>query len=149
MTPHADVASRLRTLVVGGVLAYIAAVATVLAPSDAVPAWVTVPAQILAVGIPLGIGVFVVRRYPPKLAVTRLVQFAALGAVSGGIAAGALADQLLRDPASDTGEFVVASVVFVGLLIALAALPGAGVSWAYGKWSARNSGPGPTQAAKR
>lgn len=112
------------------VVAYLAAAGTVLGASPAVGNPLRVLSQLVGFVIPLSVGAALARLFPLAQALARLGGFAAVAAICGAVAAGALANVLLEDPASDTASFVAGTVVFVGLLVLLAAGAGAGGSWA-------------------
>lgn len=112
------------------VVAYLAAAGTVLGASPAVGNPLRVLSQLVGLVIPLSVGAALARRFPPAQALARLGGFAAVAAMCAAVAAGGLASIVLEDPANDTARFVAGTVVFVGLLVLLAAGAGAGASWA-------------------
>ena len=113
------------------VLAYLAALGTVLAPSDAVSAPIALVAQLVGAGIPLAVGFGLARSFTPGSALARLGAFVVLAAMAGAFTAAVMADLLLEDPTADTGRFVAGSTLFVALLVGLAALTGACMAWTY------------------
>ena len=111
-------------------LAYVAAVGTMLSIAHNVEPSVRAVAQLLGAVIPLVVGFVAARRLPPRQAAARLGVFAILAGAAGFGAALVFADVLLANPADDALRFAIASVVFIGLLVLLAAFVGAGASWA-------------------
>ena len=126
------------------VLAYLAALGTVLAPSDAVSAPVALVAQLVGAGIPLAVGFRLARGFRPGSALARLGAFVVLAAMAGAFTAAVMADLLLSDPTADTGRFVAGSTFFVASLVGLAALTGACIAWTYRRSMGRT---GPHMAA--
>jgi hypothetical protein len=125
MTPPVRLLLRVTGVVV---VAYLAAAGTVLGASPAVGNPLRVLSQLVGLVIPLSVGAALARRFPPAQALARLGGFAAVAAICAAVAAGGLANILLEDPANDTARFVAGTVVFVGLLVLLAAGAGAGAS---------------------